>query len=90
MEREKELGEELEMSKYMISTMDPDKKFNLMQDFEARYEHQVNKWKNRRDQAKQIEEHYMDNPEFKPKINKKSRELAKDLEKIENRMSLLN
>jgi hypothetical protein len=62
-----------------------------MDEFSKKYEIQRIKWeKNRNVQAPEPDEPGIDESSFKPAINQKSRMLAKDIEKIENRVKLLN
>lgn len=65
-----------------------------MTDFTRKYEKQVSKWEARVNgniNNSYITEQIYDqnNHSFKPEINKKSKQIAQDIEKIEKRMGML-
>ena len=64
-----------------------------MDDFYKKYESQRVKWemrKNLKPMPVTAEDEGIGETSFKPSINTKSRKLAKDIEKIENRVKMLN
>lgn len=64
-----------------------------MGEFNKKYETQRIKWEKNRNQLPppvDLLDEGIDEKSFKPTINEKSRKLAKDIEKIENRVKKLN
>eukprot|EP00347_Sterkiella_histriomuscorum_P023305 403335157 len=89
-DREKELQEEEEMLSFHQNTIG--KKIN-MHEFQRKYENQVRKWEAK--QNGKFDESIMGfdvqekNSTFKPQINQKSKLLAKNIKKIEDRVNIL-
>lgn len=69
------------------------KKLISLDEFTKNYQSQVIQWEKRRNVSKPAETDSdlgLDANSFKPKINLRSKQLANDIEKIENRVKLLN
>ena len=76
----------MEISKHLIT--DPEAKLNL-EEFKAKYEKDYKHWHSLRQGLIDCREKESEDATFRPMINQKSKQLAKDLERIEKRMNTI-